>query len=161
MIVVLLGTQKQPFKRIISMVEELVIKRNIKDQIIVQAGNTEYDTDLENIKLEKFLPKYKETIKKADLVITHGGVGSIMDSLEFNKKIIVVPRLSQYKEHVDDHQKEISRDFSLKGYVLECNTKEQLFDIYENKLDNFKPEKYISNNKEFNKKLNDIIESIL
>ncbi len=161
MIVVLLGTQKQPFKRIISMVEELAIKRDIKDQIIIQAGNTDYETNLENIKIEKFLPEYKETIKKADLVITHGGVGSIMDSLEFKKKIIVVPRLSEYKEHVDDHQKEISKDFSSKGYVLECSTTKQLLDIYDNVLDNFKPKKYISNNKEFNKKLNDIIESIL
>ncbi len=161
MIVVLLGTQKQPFKRIISMVEELAKKRQIKEDIVVQAGHTEYEASLENIKINKFLDEYKETIKKADLIITHGGVGSIMDSLEFNKKIIVVPRLSEYKEHVDDHQKEISKDFSSKGYVLECSTTNQLLDIYDNVLTNFKPEKYISNNKEFNKKLNDIIESIL
>ncbi len=161
MILVLLGTQKQSFKRLIDMVEDLAIKRNIKEDIIVQAGNTEYETELKNIKIEKFLPQYQETIKKADLIITHGGVGSIMDGLEFNKKIIVVPRLSEYNEHVDDHQKEISKEFSSKAYVLECQTEEQLLDIYNNIIDDFKPQKYVSNNEKFNKSLNNVIESIL
>ncbi len=161
MILVLLGTQKQSFKRLIDMVEDLAIKRNIKEDIIVQAGNTEYETELKNIKIEKFLPQYQKTIKKADLIITHGGVGSIMDGLEFNKKIIVVPRLSEYNEHVDDHQKEISKEFSSKAYVLECQTEKQLLDIYDNIIDDFKPQKYVSNNEKFNKSLNNVIESIL
>ncbi len=161
MIVVLLGTQKQSFKRLIDMVETLVIKRNITEEIIIQSGNTKYKSNISNIIIKPFLEEYENILENSNLVICHSGVGSIMDAIKYNKKIIVVPRLSENNEHVDDHQEEISKEFSSKSYVLECNTKEELMYIYDNILDDFKPKKYKSNNEKFNKSLNRLLEDII
>ena len=57
-------------------------------------------------------------IGKADYIITHGGVGTITDALKLGKKIIAVPRLSKYKEHVNDHQLQIIENFSEKGFIV-------------------------------------------
>ena len=59
-----------------------------------------------------------EYIKKADLIISHAGVGSILNILQNNKKAIVVPRLAKYKEHTNNHQIQIAEEFSKKGYIL-------------------------------------------
>ena len=84
------------------------------------------------------LEKYQE---KADLIITHGGVGSIVSSIKLGKKVIAIPRLHQYQEHVNDHQKQIVESFSKKGYIIGINDVEELEEaIY--KAHEFIPNKY-------------------
>ena len=99
MILVLLGTQDNSFHRLLEKIEELIEKEIIKDEVIVQAGHTKYQTDkmkiFDLISIQQ-LNNYEE---KADLIITHGGVGSIISSIKKNKKVIAVPRKHQYKEH--------------------------------------------------------------
>ena len=72
MILVTLGTQKEPFTRLLDYIEN----SNIDDEIIVQAGHTKYNS--KKMKMFDFV-SYEEMqkyIDKADLVITHGGTGS-------------------------------------------------------------------------------------
>ena len=59
-----------------------------------------------------------EYIKEADYIITHGGVGTIIEGINLGKKIIAVPRLKEYKEHVNDHQLQIIDRFDEEGYIL-------------------------------------------
>ena len=40
-----------------------------------------------------------EYMKKCNLVITHGGTGSIVESLQGGNKVIVCPRKQKYGEH--------------------------------------------------------------
>ena len=49
-----------------------------------------------------------ELYEKARVIVTHGGAGTILTLSNFNKKIIVVPRLKKFNEHVDDHQLELA-----------------------------------------------------
>ena len=58
------------------------------------------------------MDEFDEMIKKCDLLITHGGVGSIITGLKNNKKVIAAARLSKYNEHVNDHQLQIIDNFS-------------------------------------------------
>lgn len=46
-------------------------------------------------------------IDEADLIITHGGVGSVISSVKMWKKEIASPRLAKYGEHTNDHQLQI------------------------------------------------------
>lgn len=56
----------------------------------------------------------------ADVVVIHGGVGTIRAALSMKKRVVVVPRRSIYGEHVDDHQMEIVSAFAEGGYVAPC-----------------------------------------
>jgi UDP-N-acetylglucosamine--N-acetylmuramyl-(pentapeptide) pyrophosphoryl-undecaprenol N-acetylglucosamine transferase len=52
---------------------------------------------------------------KADVVITHAGVGTILTLLESGIHPVVVPRRSARAEHVDDHQCQIASHLRDKG----------------------------------------------
>ena len=144
MILVTLGTQKEAFTRLFDSIEN----SKINDKIIVQAGYNKYNS--KKMELFDFIPydEMQKLIDEADLIITHGGTGSIIMPLKKGKKIIAMPRLSKYLEHVDDHQTQIVDVFQEEGYILVCNDGDDLDDIYE-KSKEFKPKKYVSNTDNF------------
>ena len=95
-------------------------------------------------------------IQNADLFITHGGVATIIEGLNHGKKIIAVPRLKKYKEHVNDHQLQIIENFNDSGYIIGTNGVEEIENAL-NKAHEFNPQKYTSNNGEFVRKLEECI----
>ena len=141
MILVLLGTQNNSFHRLLEKIDELIEKNVIDEKVIVQSGYTKYDS--KNMRLFDLIPqeeleRYQE---QADLIITHGGVGSIISSIKKDKKVIAVPRLQKYQEHVNDHQKQIVELFNKKGYIIGINEVEELEDAII-KMQDFVPVKY-------------------
>ena len=78
------------------------------------------------------------------MLITHGGVGSIITGLKNGKKVIAAPRLSEYGEHTNDHQLQIIDNFSENGYILGLYDFDKL-DVILKKAKKFKPKKYTSN----------------
>ena len=152
MILVTCGTQQQQFTRLFEYVEQL----NIDDEVIMQLGHTQFNTRHQSY---DFSTSFEEDIKRADIIITHGGVGTIMNGLLNNKKVIVVPRLSKYNEHVDDHQLEITNKLTNLGYIYSANSFEELKKLIDN-IDQLSFKPYISTNKEFNQKLNSLLEEL-
>jgi|AntRauMFilla1563_2_1112583.scaffolds.fasta_scaffold19565_2 UDP-N-acetylglucosamine transferase subunit ALG13 len=118
MILVLLGTFPLSFDRPLVALEQLLREGIISDDVIVQSGYTvfssSYMTFLPFLPLEELLVLYK----KADLIITQAGTGSIIKGLKMNKKIIAVARLAKYGECVDDHQQELVQEFAEAKYLL-------------------------------------------
>ena len=159
MVFVILGTQDKTFERLLRYIDKNIELGNIKGEVIVQAGQTKYDS--ENMKILQLIPmeEFKKYIETCDYIITHGGVGSILDGLKASKKIIAVPRLAKYGEHVNDHQIQIINEFASKGYILSCNDLEKLGDVIK-ELKDFKPRKYKSNNENFVKMITDYIDKI-
>lgn len=102
---------------------------------------------------------FHNDIKKADLIITHGGVGTLVYALKAKKKVIVFPRLGKYKEHLDDHQIDICSIYQKKGYCLMATTKDELKDCIQN-IENFNPKQFICDNSKMSKILTDYIDSI-
>lgn len=148
MILVTLGTQDKGFDRLLKAIDREIKKGTITDRVVVQAGYTEYQSD----KMEIFDMIDKEALEKltqeADLIITHGGVGSILTALSYGKTIIAVPRLKKYKEHTNDHQKQIVNRFAKEGYILAAKDLSQLDKMIE-KAKTFHPKKYRSNRDQF------------
>ena len=101
--------------------------------------------------------KLEELQEKANLIITHGGVGSIISSIEKDKKVIAVPRIHEFGEHVNNHQKEIVKDFNDKGYIIGIENVEQLKDAIL-KAKEFKPVKYKHNNEKMLKIIQEFID---
>ena len=116
MILVLVGTNFFSFDR---LVEEVDLKIAETHEVVMQIGVTKYIPV--NAKSFKFKRKdfILEQIKKSDLVITHGGYGSMMDSILLGKRVIAVPRKLEYKECLDN-QMELVQYFESKKYVVGC-----------------------------------------
>ena len=58
-----------------------------------------------------------DAVRRARVVITHAGVGSVMVALANGKRPVVVPRRKSFGEAVDDHQLQLGRRFSAAGLV--------------------------------------------
>lgn len=160
MIFVTVGTQDKPFIRIIKAVEDAVLAGKITDKVVVQAGNTEYESKVLNVLNYIPFDKFNEYIDKADIIITHGGVGSILNALKLKKKIIAVPRLKKYGEHINDHQLQVIEKMTQEGYILSCEDETKIADkVHE--AENFIVKEYISNTENFIKNFNKVLEDTI
>ena len=159
MILVLLGTQNNSFHRLLEEVEKNIKDKTINEEVIVQAGYTKYQSD--KMKILDLIPReeFKEYQEKANIIITHGGVGSIISSIEKGKKVIAVPRLHKYQEHVNDHQKDIVEMFNKKGYIIGLKDVGELEKAI-SKIEKFEPIKYEHNNDKMLKIISDFIDKI-
>ena len=54
----------------------------------------------------------------ADVVVTHGGTGTILKLLTLGKPAVLVPRRAARQEHIDDHQAPVCAEFAARGLVL-------------------------------------------
>lgn len=159
MILVMLGTQNNSFHRLLEKIDNLIKKGIIKDDVIVQAGYTKFKS--KNMQIFDMIPResIEDYQRKADLIITHGGVGSIITSLKLGKKVIAIPRLHEYGEHVNNHQIDIVELFSKKGYILGCEDVNKLEETLK-KVESFTPEKYELNNHMMLNIIEDFIEKV-
>ena len=148
MILVTLGTQDKSFKRLLEAIQKQIDLGNIKEKVVVQAGCTKFNS--KNMEIFDLIPfdDFDKLINECDLLITHGGVGSILAGLKANKKVIAAARLKEYGEHTNDHQLQIIKNFKESGYILELADFDKLSDVLE-EIKDFKPRKYISNNESF------------
>ena len=156
MILVMLGTQNNSFHRLLEEIEKLINSGKIQEKVVVQAGYTKYESknmEIFGLISQEDLEKYQE---KANYIITHGGVGSIIGALKKGKKVIAVPRLHEYNEHVNNHQKQIIETFDKEGYIIGIDDVSKLGQAID-KIKNFKPKKYQSNNN----KMIEIIENFI
>lgn len=157
MIFVTLGTQKFQLNRLLKQLDELCAEGKIKDTIYAQIGYSNYLP--ENYDYTNFLNReeFEQKIYECSLVITHSGVGSIISAVKADKPVIVYPRLSKYKEHVDDHQLEIAEAFSKKNFVFLCNENDRLEDLIQ-KAGEHKFDRYISSTEKVVEAVRDAIE---
>ncbi len=157
MILVILGTQDKVFPRLLELVDKEIEKGNIKEKVVVQAGQTKYESKSMEIFDLVPAPEFDKLLDEADLVITHGGAGSILGAIKRGKKIIACARLAKYKEHHNDHQKQIIGEFRKQGYLLELEDGDDLGKLLK-EMKKFKPKKFTSNTKNMIKKLNDYMD---
>ena len=118
MILVVLGTQDKRFERLLKVVEEAIAQGVIKEEVMVQAGCTVYDSSKMNVVDYVDMTTFEQWMKDCRLLITHGGVGTIMSGLRNKKPVIACARLAKYGEHHNDHQCEIIETFYGKGYLI-------------------------------------------
>lgn len=113
-IFVTVGTQDKPFYRLLEAIE----KSGVKEEIAIQSG---YNDFLSENYLSKDYWKdeeFKEKLVSADILVSHGGIGTIMQGLRLGKTVIVMPRLEKYGEHQNDHQLQITHSFAKEGYLI-------------------------------------------
>ena len=159
MVLVMLGTQNNSFHRLLEEIDRLIENKVINEEVIVQKGYTKYES--KNMKSIDFISRdeLENLEKQASYIITHGGVGSIVSSLEKGKKVIAVPRLHKYSEHVNDHQKEIIKKFNENKNIIGIQSVEELEDAVK-RVSEFKPNQFKGNNQKMLKIIECFIENI-
>ena len=129
-----------PFDRLVMAVDNAVAENLIEEDVIAQVGKG--GVKCQNIKCVEFLDKveFDEHVRNASCLISHAGMGNINMALTNNKPLLVMPRLSKYKEHVNDHQLDTARKFEKLGHLLVAYTVDQLPDKIK-QLKTFVPKK--------------------
>uniref|UniRef100_A0A8C5TSI5 UDP-N-acetylglucosamine transferase subunit ALG13 n=1 Tax=Malurus cyaneus samueli TaxID=2593467 RepID=A0A8C5TSI5_9PASS len=69
------------------------------------------------VEVFRFKDSLAEDLQSADLVISHAGAGSCLETLEKGKPLIVVIN----DKLMDNHQLELAKQLHRDGYVLYCN----------------------------------------
>lgn len=120
MIFVTVGTHEQQFNRLVEYMDKLAGKLN--EEVIIQTG---FSTYIPQYCAWQKLFSYNEmdkNIKKARIIVTHGGPSSFIAPLQIGKIPLVVPRKKEFGEHVNNHQVYFCRKFAKKTesiYVVE------------------------------------------
>ncbi|MFT8882770.1 MAG: PssE/Cps14G family polysaccharide biosynthesis glycosyltransferase [Liquorilactobacillus hordei] len=148
-IFIALGTQKFQFNRLLKNVDDLFYEGKLNYDVFAQIGESTYIPA--NYPAKKFLSRdeYKANIDDCDVLLTHAGVGTIIQGKKNGCYVIVAPRLAKFGEHIDDHQLEIARTFKNENFVDIYNEHDSLFDILKN-INNKSQKKYTSSRSEIN-----------
>ncbi len=157
MIFVTVGSQKFQFNRLLKAIDKLIEDKIIKEEVFAQIGVSDYKP--KNYKYERFLTqdKFKKCIDMADIIITHAGTGIIVNAVKLEKKVIAIPRLRKYQEHVDDHQIQLINEFAELKFIEPCYEIKDLKKAYKN-VKNKTYEKYISNTDKIIESIEEFIE---
>lgn len=123
MIFATVGTTWLPFDRLLHGLdrlpgdEELVVQRGASAVHPARAA-----TCVEFLPFEEILAG----MRRARVVVTHAGAGSILAALAVGKRPVVVPRTRSRGEAVDDHQVELGRRLGDAGLVTVVEDVERL-----------------------------------
>jgi UDP-N-acetylglucosamine transferase subunit ALG13 len=113
MILVTVGSCEYPFDRLLQAVAELPADQ----PVVVQHGTSELRPP--RAECFDFVPfeALVDYVRRASVVVTHAGIGSVLTSLANGKRPVVVPRRRRFGEAVDDHQVDSARRLAEIGLV--------------------------------------------
>lgn len=162
MIFVTVGTHEQQFNRLVSYMDEWASSHD--EEVVIQSGFSTYEP--KSAKYSKLYP-YKtmvELVDKARIVITHGGPSSFIMPLQIGKVPVVVPRMKEFDEHVNDHQLDFARAVAERQgniIVIEDVTKlSETIDNYETIVNGMK-NGLKSNNEKFCNRFEELVDEMM
>ena len=135
MIFITLGSQKFQFNRLLKAVDQQVADGKITTPIFAQIGASDYIPVNYPFKNYVDRDEYSKRMEQADIIITHGGTGAIISALKKGKKVIAVPRLNEYGEHVDNHQIQLINEFTEMNLIHGCMDCDDLWKAIDEVMD--------------------------
>lgn len=119
MIFVTVGNAKNGYMRLLGAIERFTLEGLFgTDEVLVQHGN---NPEFRPVRCKQlgFLDSgtFEENILNAELVICHGGAGTLLHVLRAGKVPVVMPRRQQYGEVIDDHQLELAKALDADGRI--------------------------------------------
>lgn len=104
MIFVTVGNVTQNFRRLLEAIDQIAGAGILKEQsVIVQSGSNSYFASRHCVTRDFFPPdEYRQMIDEAQVIVCHGGAGTLYHVFQAGKVPVVMPRRRKYGEHVDD-----------------------------------------------------------
>ena len=123
MIFVVTGTQL-PFDRLIKMLDE--IAPQLDEEIVAQVNGSQYLPH--HVNTIDILPpdEFDKLFKRARLIVAHAGIGTIISAMQYQKPIIIFPRIAALSEHRNEHQLATANKMKEAGWVYVATEKEEL-----------------------------------
>jgi beta-1,4-N-acetylglucosaminyltransferase len=112
MIFVTIGTS-EPFERLLGGLP----LPPAGEELVVQMGESNTQPAGATCLTYMAFDELADYVRRARLVVTHAGVGTIMVAHQADKRCIVVPRLARFGEAIDDHQLLLARRLDALGIV--------------------------------------------
>lgn len=156
MIFVTYGTQPHDF----AFLGEVINQIDEKYQVVAQIGESSNNITRKNTEIYKYMDNFQNYVLNCDILITHGGVGSIMDGLKNDKKVIAVSRLADHHEHVDNHQLEITNKLASDGYIYHFQRDQDINQVLE-LVTSFEFNEYQSNTENFVNHIENILRGVV
>ena len=122
MIYVTVGTMFMDFPRLICKMD--AIARETGEDVTIQIGMGPTKPEHADFFDFKSRDEVLAIQQQARLIVTHAGIGSVIDALHAKRPFIVVPRLRRHDEHMNDHQLDLARAVDDRGWgrmVLEID----------------------------------------
>lgn len=118
MILALFGTNPYPFERLVVFLETLAREEGL--HIVVQHGSSRAPEGCDSFDYASH-QGILDLMAKADVVVAQGGYGSSLDALTLGRPLVLVPRLHDFAESLDD-QVELVRYLEASGRALSAQT---------------------------------------
>ncbi len=118
MIFLTVGTWRTGYDRLIKAVDKLANSGLITEEVIAQTGYSSYKpkhmTVIEFCSPDKFV----NIISKTRIVISHAGMGTIIEAVKQSKPLVVLPRKSALGEVDNEHQFVTAKQLEKEGKIL-------------------------------------------
>jgi UDP-N-acetylglucosamine transferase subunit ALG13 len=128
LIFICVGSREYQFDRLLEKIDDLVKEKKLDEEVFAQIGQSTYIPEhyqyVRYISPDDFHQKQID----ADLIISHGGTGALVAALKLGKKVIAVPRLAKYQEHIDDHQIQVCNMLEKQQYLKVVYEMSELYD---------------------------------
>lgn len=116
---VTVGNARQAFRRLLDAVEALAAAGAIPAPVVIQSGhNPGFVSRHGAVRPFLAMDAFEDHIRRAQLVVSHAGAGTVLHALTAGRTPVVMPRRARHGEHVDDHQAELVEHLARSGRVI-------------------------------------------
>ena len=118
MIFLTIGTWRVGYDRLVEAIDKLIGSGVITDEVIAQTGYGSYEP--KNMTVMDFCSpeEFANLISRAKLMISHAGMGTIIEAVKRAKPIVVIPRKPNLGEIDNDHQFTTAKQLEAEGKIL-------------------------------------------
>lgn len=112
------GTHTAPFDRLVRMVADAVGAGVLPAPVLAQVGPSR--VEIPGVEVHEFLAPeaMAAAIARAEVIVSHGGAGSLSGALRTGHRPIVLGRAKAFGEHFDDHQRQLMGKLAASGLVV-------------------------------------------
>ncbi len=114
-----------PMDRLLRALENIASKH---DHWIVQAqiGPSSYSCTRIKTQSQMTATEFEYHAKTCDVFVSHAGMGNILLAAKLAKPIVIMPRLPELNEHINDHQLGTVKAMLTKPFIRIANTESEL-----------------------------------
>ena len=126
MIFVAVGTQG-PFDRMIRPIDAWAAQMN-RDDVFAQIGRNAWRPTRLGWVEHLDAGEFRSRVARADVVVSHAGMGTILTALELGKPVLIMPRRAALGEQRNDHQLATAKKLAALGLATVADDESQLAD---------------------------------